>query len=104
MGRAVRAAILVVVGALVGMVAGAGAAAADPGTAPAGTFVVDGDVGHPLRLDVADLRARPSRTVTASFVAGAGPETHSWVGVPSSTCWRRPSRCCSTPSATRSYA
>lgn len=64
---------------LVGVPTWTGAAGA---TDAPGAFVVDGDVRHPLLLDGADLRQRPSQTVTAGFVSGSGPETHTWVGVP----------------------
>ncbi|MGH3849844.1 MAG: molybdopterin-dependent oxidoreductase [Pseudonocardiaceae bacterium] len=47
---------------------------------PAGSFVVTGAVVRHLRLDVADLRALPSRTVAVTFQADSGVEHHVYVG------------------------
>lgn len=47
---------------------------------PAGRFVVNGAVAHPLRLDVADLQAMPSRTVEVTFSSASGVEHHVYVG------------------------
>jgi hypothetical protein len=55
----------------------------DPQTHPerrVGSFVVAGAVAHRLRLDVADLRGLPSRTVEVTFKSGSGVEHHVYVG------------------------
>lgn len=47
---------------------------------PAGTFLVIGDVARPQFLDVAGLRALPSKTVDVTFKAGNGTQHHIYVG------------------------
>ncbi len=47
---------------------------------PPGKFLLIGDVARPQILDVAGLRALPSRTITVTFKAGSGTQTHTYVG------------------------
>jgi hypothetical protein len=47
---------------------------------PPGKVLLIGDVAHPQILDVAGLRALPSRTITVTFKAGNGTQTHTYVG------------------------
>jgi hypothetical protein len=47
---------------------------------PPGTFLLIGDVARPQILDVAALQAMPTRTITVTFKAGNGTQTHTYVG------------------------
>ncbi len=47
---------------------------------PPGKVLLIGDVARPQILDVAGLRTLPSRTITVTFKAGNGTQTHTYVG------------------------
>jgi hypothetical protein len=47
---------------------------------PPGKLLLIGDVTRPQIFDVAGLRALPPRTITVTFKAGRGTQTHTYVG------------------------
>jgi hypothetical protein len=47
---------------------------------PPGKFLLIGDVARPQILDVPALRVLPPHTITVTFKAGSGTQTHTYVG------------------------
>ena len=81
LGRAVSHAVRLLVFTTVStlaMLAGTGAAAAEPRTST--DLTVRGDVGAPLTLTRDALRALPHRTQEATFTTHDGPQHHTYTG------------------------
>ena len=75
---------LLVVGTVGGAILPAGAQgtpAAIASPVATGSIQLTGGVLHPGPVTVADLQAMPSETVTVSFKAGSGDQTHTFTGV-----------------------
>jgi hypothetical protein len=52
----------------------------NPFKLPAGSFLVRGDVAHPLVLEASDLAALPSHTIQVSFQSATGVQQHTETG------------------------
>lgn len=79
--RPLAIAVTAIVLALAVSVAGVLANTKSPKAGTAGTFVVNGNVQHKLRLNVSTLAALPNQqTVKVSFRAGGAPEEHTFTG------------------------